>query len=145
MNQIQIVIDVLLLGALAYLLLHQAAANCFELATFRVLPLYKVPLVVRECLGAIVRRYHKLPTYSGLDNAEAVLKLDDTTGASVLAAYRLLEAQMLTTPWAYPESQHEAVTYVAWEFNINQALRENCEFFRRALNRTTLATRLQET
>lgn len=144
MPSIQFFIEVLLVVTLAYFLLHQVAANSFELATYRVLPFYNVPLVVREGVGAVIRWYHGLPTYAALDDAKKILKLTEATGDSVLVAYRRLEGDMLNRRWAYPDSQHEAVTYLAWEFNINLRLSENCEFFRNELNRATHATRLQE-
>jgi hypothetical protein len=144
MSAIQFFVEALLLGALAYLLLHQAAANCFELATYRVLPFYNVPLVLREGVGVVVRWYRKLPTYAALDSAEAILQLQETSGESVLSAYRRLEASMLSSPWAYPDSQHEAVTYVAWEFNVSRTLQANCEYFRNQLAQSTRATKLQE-
>jgi hypothetical protein len=145
MPAIEIVFNVVLLGALAYFLLHQAAANCFELATYRVLPFYNVSLVLREGIGVCVRWYRKLPTYAALDRAEDLLQLGDASDESVLLAYRRLEASMLNSPWAYPDSQHEAVTYVAWEFNVDRRLQANLEYFRIQLGQATAATKLQET
>ena len=144
MPSIQVIVDALLLGALAYLLLHQAATNCFEFATYRVLPFYNLPLVVRECVGVAVRWYRNLPTYAALDSAEDILQLGEPSGESVLSAYRRLEASMLSSPWAYPESQHEAVAYVAWVFNVRHMLHANCEYFRKQLRQATQATNLQE-
>jgi len=144
MPSIEVFFDAILLGALAYFLLHQAAANCFELATYRVLPFYNVSLVLREGVGVAVRWYRKLPTYAAIDSAEDILQLGEPSDESVLLAYRRLEAAMLRSPWAYPESQHEAVTYVAWEFNTSHLLQANYEYLRKQLNRVTAATKLQE-
>jgi hypothetical protein len=136
MPSIEILIPALLLTVVGYLLVHQRAAYAYEFATYRVLPVWSVSLVAREFIGVCVRRLHRLRTYSALDDAYAVLGLDPVAVVSadqVRSSYQRVSGDMDNAPWAYPDSQHEAILGVAWEFGCHVKNREVCAFVRQNL------------
>jgi len=128
--RLQYFLALLPLICVVYIGMYLKAAGIVARSSYNTLAVYQVNRVIRECIGAVLRRQGKYISFGMTMAWDEVFKLTPTTASYAdieSASFKILAYMRKQRPWTYPESQRDAVLYLLAQALISVSRRQELE------------------